>query len=218
MESNLSSDICLDYNTNLTVLPERALKLWKHFGKVNLGVSVDGLKDVNDYIRFPSRFETIEENLHKISSFESNIRFWITSTVQALNLEEVPRLISWIFTEGPEGLNIWQDSRGIEMPIISLHMLRSPEIHSARVRSPERKKFARQAYLDLISELPFLMEGKASNPEVEGAAIEQAAKVLGGVVEFIEAKDASLLQSELVADLESSDRYRNQNYKSILEL
>lgn len=56
VSSGVSKNIELIYNTNLTRLTDQTLDIWKEFGKVNVGVSVDGVSSANDYIRPPSRF------------------------------------------------------------------------------------------------------------------------------------------------------------------
>ena len=38
---------------------------WKKFKKVILVASIDGYKDINEYIRFPSKWSAIEKNINK---------------------------------------------------------------------------------------------------------------------------------------------------------
>ena len=65
--------VTLEYNTNLSIVPEKALKLWEHFKKVKLGVSLDGVGPINDYIRHPSKWSVMERNLLKIDKAPGNI-------------------------------------------------------------------------------------------------------------------------------------------------
>ena len=55
IEKGHAKDTTLESNSNLTVLPERALKLWQHFKCIRIGASIDGIGKVNDYVRHPSK-------------------------------------------------------------------------------------------------------------------------------------------------------------------
>ena len=58
--------IILNYATNGTVYPQHAIdNLWPEFKKVSLIFSSDGIKDVHDYSRWPSKWELFETNLRK---------------------------------------------------------------------------------------------------------------------------------------------------------
>ena len=61
-----SNNIELEYSTNLTVLPDYILKYWTHFKHVELCISIDGIGKINNAIRYPSKWETIEDNLKKL--------------------------------------------------------------------------------------------------------------------------------------------------------
>jgi sulfatase maturation enzyme AslB (radical SAM superfamily) len=47
----VSKNISISYNTNATVLPKEILNLWKEFKEIKLLCSVDGFREVNDYIQ-----------------------------------------------------------------------------------------------------------------------------------------------------------------------
>ena len=48
IEEKRASKTHLQYNTNLTILPQKVLSLWKHFKSIELSVSLDGIGKVND--------------------------------------------------------------------------------------------------------------------------------------------------------------------------
>jgi hypothetical protein len=55
VESGLAKNITIGFTTNLTVWSDSVVALLTQFRQVNLGMSVETLTPVNDYVRYPSR-------------------------------------------------------------------------------------------------------------------------------------------------------------------
>jgi len=55
VNADLAKDITIGFTTNLTVWSDGIVKLLKQFQQVNLGMSIETLTPVNDYVRYPSR-------------------------------------------------------------------------------------------------------------------------------------------------------------------
>ena len=70
IDNGYSKNISLYYTTNLTVAKEDFFKKIKHFNYTVISVSIDAIGKRNNYIRFGSKFESIERNL---SIFKSMI-------------------------------------------------------------------------------------------------------------------------------------------------
>lgn len=66
IESGRSKDIKISYVTNLTGLTDELMQLWKHFKAVHVGVSIDGYKEVNEYIRYPFKWSKVESTLRTV--------------------------------------------------------------------------------------------------------------------------------------------------------
>lgn len=94
-------DISLIYHTNATVLPsDDIVEFWLKFKKVTIHLSIDGYGKINDYIRFPSRWQDIQYNIEKFSNYAQKIpslylRF--LSTISVYNIWELDRLDRWFF-------------------------------------------------------------------------------------------------------------------------
>jgi len=82
-----SKNINLLYSINLTIISDKIIELWGKFKSVELNVSIDDLGVRNDYIRFPSKFEVIEDNLNKLVGKGLNIK--IVQTISVLNVHNV---------------------------------------------------------------------------------------------------------------------------------
>jgi sulfatase maturation enzyme AslB (radical SAM superfamily) len=59
IDAGRSKSIVIEYNTNITNIPERAWNIWKHFERIQIGMSVDAVGPINDYIRNPSKWHKI---------------------------------------------------------------------------------------------------------------------------------------------------------------
>jgi hypothetical protein len=131
-----SKNITVEYNTNLTNLPAKALSIWKHFKRINIGASVDGVGDLNYYMRPPSNFNQIHKNLKKLSEAEGEYKVWIAATVNIFNVLHLPEFIEWIIENKLPRIN--DDNR---KPLLNPHPLHGPKHYNIRAL-PELAKLA----------------------------------------------------------------------------
>jgi hypothetical protein len=117
----LNKKISLEYSTNLTVLPDAVLKLWKEFEYVGVGVSMDGFGKFHEYLRFPGKADVMEKNLRKLDNAEGNVRGWIACTLSNLNISHLPDFILW-----KERQQYKQIKNDFARPPISVHLLHKP--------------------------------------------------------------------------------------------
>jgi len=97
INENLAKNITLKYNTNLTNIPNRLINLWKNFKTIKLNISLDGVNELNHYIRYPSNWKLIEKNLKKIDIIENiNLIRSIHTTVMAYNVFYLPELFDYL--------------------------------------------------------------------------------------------------------------------------
>ena len=99
IEEGHAHHILLRYNSNQTVIPEAIVKLWKHFQKVAFNCSIEAFGALNNYIRYPSKWEKLEKNIYfldQLSYKNKNIEIYIHSTLQAYNVIKIPELLSYL--------------------------------------------------------------------------------------------------------------------------
>jgi len=94
----LNEKIRLLYSINLTLITPKVIELWKQFKKVELNVSIDDLGKRNDYIRYPSKFETIETNLELLNGNSFDIK--VIQTVSVLNVYNVGNFYEYFTQKG----------------------------------------------------------------------------------------------------------------------
>ena len=74
IESNLASNVILEYDTNLSVINDKILTRLKQFKQVILSVSCDDVEQRYELIRFPGKFSTITKNLEILKDRGFDIR------------------------------------------------------------------------------------------------------------------------------------------------
>jgi len=90
-----SKQIRVDINTNLTHITDEKLDFLSHnFNSVWIKGSIDGIGAVNDYLRYPSQWHTIEKSVDLILS-RPEISFLVTTALSNLSLLRYYELFAW---------------------------------------------------------------------------------------------------------------------------
>ena len=99
VELGVAKNIVISYNSNLTTLPREIINCWKEFKKIYLCVSVDGYRDINEFIRFPMKWDKLENNLREVNELaisQGNISIQIHTTFSSLNCLVVTEFLDWV--------------------------------------------------------------------------------------------------------------------------
>jgi molybdenum cofactor biosynthesis enzyme MoaA len=99
IDSGNSKNITITYNTNGTLLPENITKLWKYFKGIKLLVSIDATKELNSYIRHPSKWESIDKTLQSVEENYKDLNIiecMVSTTVQILNVLYLETLYQYL--------------------------------------------------------------------------------------------------------------------------
>jgi hypothetical protein len=94
IKSGRSKHVQIDINTNLTLLKEPVLdNLINNFKKVYIKGSIDGVGKVNEYLRYPSKWEDIEQAMMLLKNTATE--HCVTTTISNLALLRSHELINW---------------------------------------------------------------------------------------------------------------------------
>jgi sulfatase maturation enzyme AslB (radical SAM superfamily) len=88
IRKGLAGNIILKYNTNTTYANAALFELWSHFKTVRLNCSVDGVGEINSYIRHPSRWPWVLSKLQMLNEYAKSapqLQLKIHTTVQNYN-------------------------------------------------------------------------------------------------------------------------------------
>ena len=88
IDNKIIQNIEFECNTNCTLFPSKWIKYLDQFRKVTIELSIDGVGNINDYIRWGSiKWKDIVKNIYQWSETHYNVN--IFSTVQACNLHNM---------------------------------------------------------------------------------------------------------------------------------
>lgn len=91
LERNLQCTV----TTNATVLPQHLLDKLSLIQDLQIRISVDGVGNVYELIRYPASWDTLNTNVHRLQQQFPRAEFHISTVVQPLNLEQLPQLLDW---------------------------------------------------------------------------------------------------------------------------
>ncbi|WP_085066158.1 twitch domain-containing radical SAM protein [Catenuloplanes japonicus] len=99
VETGNAGNVDIAYNSNLTVSPERAMKLFPHFKSVGIGASCDGVGEVFEYIRTGGKWADFVANLRLL---RTEVDIWLQVSPQRHNLWDLRNVLEFARAEGLE--------------------------------------------------------------------------------------------------------------------
>jgi len=100
--SGHSANVELIFTTNATNINQNFIDIGKNFKSVSYNVSIDAVGELANYIRYPSNWQTIYNNLKNIQSGVS-----LNTTIQWLNMTRLNEIFDFIETCGISFGGIW---------------------------------------------------------------------------------------------------------------
>lgn len=98
----------VNITTNGTTYDERIEKYIEEFDMVNIQLSIDGVEDVYEYIRFGNTFDTFKETLHKFHLLKTRLKdptkinIGFCYTLSWMNSLHIEKFFNWLYTNYPE--------------------------------------------------------------------------------------------------------------------
>ncbi len=90
----------IHYNTNCTIYPsEQQIETIKHFKQVNISLSIDGIEEQFEFMRFPAKWNLVLENIRKYSELmqkNPNIFVDFCYTVSIYNIWDVVKFDAFV--------------------------------------------------------------------------------------------------------------------------
>jgi MoaA/NifB/PqqE/SkfB family radical SAM enzyme len=100
VNSGQAKNITLHYTTNAQVFPDTEWwELWSHFKEIDIQLSIDGVGDRYEYIRYPANWLLLIDNVIKYQQMKCiNLRLSISHTVSAYNIYYLDEFFEWCHT------------------------------------------------------------------------------------------------------------------------
>lgn len=203
--------ISLRYNTNGMLISDEVIELWEHFKKVKVGISLDGLTERVEYIRYPADFKTIEQNLWKLENTSDKIQPNIALAAQILNIKHIPNFIKWRVTSGFKKLNTDINAAGqlTGGGLIGVHLIWIPTWLSLRVLPIQDKLEVRERFNELKQWLwdNYTQDNDFWNDNPYGW------KRWEGILNWMDKEDHSNLLPDFSEYIKVLDKQRNTDFK-----
>jgi hypothetical protein len=208
-----AGQITLRYNTNGLLVSEDIISIWSKFRKVKVGFSLDGMGERNHYIRYPSDWDTIVQNLQLLDNAPDNIQTNIAFAVQILNIKHVPEFIKWKVKQDFKKINFDKNASGQTMGggLIGVHLLWIPTWLSLRVLPAEDKLEIRNLFAELQQWLWDNYTQDAEFWEVN----PYGWKRWEGILDWMDAEDHTNLLPDFRDYIATMDQQRGTDFKAI---
>ena len=98
VETGQSHNMTLHYTTNAQVYPDaKWWQLWENFKEIDIQLSVDGVSNRYEYIRYPAKNTILLENVDRYLEQENihNIRLSVSHTLSAYNIYYLDEFFTW---------------------------------------------------------------------------------------------------------------------------
>ncbi len=205
IDRGYASQIVLRYNSNGIEMPDRLYDLWQHFKRVRFHFSIDSIGSMNDYIRHPSAWSSIEKQLRKLDNTDDHIEVTIACAVQMLNMFYIPDFIKWKLKQNYKKINPWPLGAGM----INYHFVYHPAHLNVKVFPENFKKKIVKKYEEFYD---WLKENFRDDEEfLENT---YGIKRLKGMVSFMNSEDWSNRMPEFYEYIVKMDKIRNTDFKS----
>jgi len=115
-------------STNTSVWSEKYIDILKSFGKVTIGMSIDGIGEHFEYIRHPGKWDRISNNINKFRSLrdnEDNIELKVAATCNPFNIYYLDELCNYF--------------EPMDIPV-DIHLIQVPSCYDARIIPEQVKK------------------------------------------------------------------------------
>jgi len=211
VDSKRAQGIILEYNTNLTVLPQKVLDLWQHFKEVKIGYSIDGVWQVNDYIRSGAQFSKIARNLKTLQQAPGNFDIWVTFTLMAFNVLYVSETIQWVIESGLHK-KVHPMNR-----FLVIHALRNPAELSAQVLPEKTKTLAKKKLKDFKEGwFETYVKEHLLDPNEADSWRQRLDIIIQMVSRHLEQEDGSHRLPQFRERVQTMDRYRGEDLRQAL--
>jgi len=213
-----AKDLEIRYNSNGVEWRDDLFELWKEFKLVRFHYSVDSIKEMNDYIRYPSQWNRTEEVFHLLDKETSNnVEVTIACAVQALNIYYIPDFIKWKLTQNFNKINMWPFGAGG----INYHFVYHPPHLNVKILPKWFKKECRRKYEEFYPwweenwelGIPKWYKGKVQYKDWRDAGY--GINRLEGMLKFMESEDWSVRLPEMKEFIKLIDNERQIDFKKI---
>ena len=213
IEMGHAKDIQLRYNSNAVEMPDRLFELWDKFKSIRFHYSIDTVGEMNDYIRFPSKWSQVSQMFKKLDNTKDHVEVTIACAVQMLNMHNIPDFIKWKVQQNFKKVNVWPLGAGL----INYHFVYHPPHLNVKVFPEAFKKIITKKYEDFYVWLEENVASAGNGKYTKEDFLEASygIKRLKGMVQFMNSEDWSNRMPEFREYINHMDQIRGTSFKTV---
>jgi hypothetical protein len=144
------NSILLRYNSNGLLVDKELIDLWSKFKKVKFAVSMDAAYERDEYIRYPTDWETVERTLRLLDETPDNIQTSLATAIQIFNVKHLPDFMKWKVKSKFKKLNVGTVPGGVQMGggLVNMHLLYIPTFLSIQILPKEDKQEVEERFIE----------------------------------------------------------------------
>jgi organic radical activating enzyme len=119
IEKGFAKNIELEYSINVTIIPKELLDVINQFKFVKLCCSVDAYGNVNEAIRYPTKWNVIEKNLDFLDNMPDHFSIFTSTTLSILNIEHFVTWMQWLKSKQFKKINLNTFSDIVSHPVMN---------------------------------------------------------------------------------------------------
>lgn len=99
VEQDIAKNKSLHYNTNCTTWPTEHIQYLPKFMQLNMGLSIDGVGEHDHFIRFPTVWADVDENVDRWYQYgmaNKNSRISVCMTLSPMNILYIPEMMEYV--------------------------------------------------------------------------------------------------------------------------
>ena len=205
VDAKLAKNITIGFTTNLTVWSDSVVELLTQFQQVNLGMSVETLTPINDYVRYPSQQSQTQELLDRWTALGKKqgwlIQLRITPT--CLTVHELTTVYDYA----------WQHGTSVE----SCNFIDNPEFFRISVLPQHQRGLAVKTLRSWIDAHPVADSSQIVNTRNPNVAQQQIVQDARSYLDYLEsAVDESHRLPDLVTYLKRLEANRGNSILTYL--
>ena len=197
VDADLAKDITIGFTTNLTVWSDDIVELLKQFQQVNLGMSIETLTRVNDYVRYPSEINSVQRTLNRWVEL-GNQQGWLIQlriTPTCLTVHELTTVYDYA----------WQNNIAVE----SCNFIDNPKFFRISVLPKKQRKIAQDTLTEWIQSRNSNNKDKIINTRDPNIAQDQIIQDATSYLNYLtSADDESNRLPDLIAYLKKLESNR----------
>ncbi len=187
VESGQSQGMRLQVTTNGIVVPRRFIELTGNFNEVEINFSVDGYEKQNEYIRYPTKWNSWLKNVHRVMDrVDDHVGLNFQHSISAYSLFGLRDYFRWMWPYKSFGFHLFR--------------VYHPEFQQPDLLEPHEKEWIVSDLSSLISEF---------KSQISCERDEKLISEIQGIINFIEKQeDKSHLKDDLRRFIEALDNKR----------